>query len=545
MGFAGASKAAPGIRVRLLAGLLAISLIGLAPAPNDASQQDLRASSAIGPQVDARGQLLGESSLARAHGPTAFGSMSPAERAAAVDAYWGEGLPTAEKLRLFDKFWEYADAHYAAFQGIDVDWAAERRANRAEVAAGVSRGRFAAIMNHISLALRDSHSFAIDLPVNVDTVPDRGVPLLGQGGWIVDPSGACMTALDDGSVLVYSAMPNHPLGLEPGDRILGYDGRPWKSLLRQLLREELPLWPLWWGSSKSAFEHSFLMAAGMNWPLFTTMDIAKRGSGRVVHMPTSLMPGASFFGFCAEELDVPGVPKPSFFAGDFVSAGIVEGTHIGYVYAWAWDGDARDDFAAAVHQLTQVDKVDGLIIDLRFNTGGFVIAPLNGLAELFAHPQRTIAMDGRANDRNHFRLKQVVPPSTFVVDFAYDDEGTKTHVPSSYSGPVAVLVGPGALSAGDISAILATYLKRVRTFGKSTSMAVGLPTQPALGTELDLGPDWFARVAETNTFDVRSPRDYLTHDEFPVDDRVWLRPTDVAAGKDTVVEAAMRWLAHQ
>ena len=135
-------------------------------------------------------------------------------------------------------------------------------------------------MNHISLALRDSHSFAIDLPVNVDTVPDRGVPLLGQGGWIVDPSGACMTALDDGSALVCSAMPNHPLGLEPGDRILGYDGRPWRQLYKQLLKEELPLWPLWWGSSKSAFEHSFLMASGMNWPLFTTMDIAKR-SGAV------------------------------------------------------------------------------------------------------------------------------------------------------------------------------------------------------------------------------------------------------------------------
>ena len=75
-------------------------------------------------------------------------------------------------------------------------------------------------------------------------------------------------------------------------------------------------------------------------------------------------------------------------------------------------------------------------------------------------------------------------------------------------------------------------------------MAVGLPTQPALGTELDLGPDWFGRVAETNTFALSSPKDYLTHDEFPVDERVWLRPTDVAAGKDTVVDAALRWLAH-
>jgi hypothetical protein len=71
---------------------------------------------------------------------------------------------------------------------------------------------------------------------------------------------------------------------------------------------------------------------------------------------------------------------------------------------------------------------------------------------------------------------------------------------------------------------LTTYLPHVRSFGKSTAMAVGLPTQPTLGTELDLGPDWFARVAETNAFPVGSPGKYLTHDEFPVDQRVWLRP---------------------
>ena len=53
-----------------------------------------------------------------------------------IDAYWGEGAPTAEKLAIFDKFWSYADAHYAAFQGIHVDWRAERRRFRDEVAAG-------------------------------------------------------------------------------------------------------------------------------------------------------------------------------------------------------------------------------------------------------------------------------------------------------------------------------------------------------------------------------------------------------------------------
>ena len=73
----------------------------------------------------------------------------------------------------------------------------------------------------------------------------------------------------------------------------------------------------------------------------------------------------------------------------------------------------------------------------------------------------------------------------------------------------------------------------------------GVPTQPALGTNLDLGPDWFARVAETNTYTVGAPMDYLIHTEFPVDEPVWLRPDDVAAGSDTVVTAALAWLNQQ
>ena len=90
-----------------------------------------------------------------------------------------------------------------------------------------------------------------------------------------------------------------------------------------------------------------------------------------------------------------------------------------------------------------------------------------------------------------------------------------------------------------------TFLPNVRTFGKSTASAFNVPTQAAFNGELDLGPDWFARIAEANFYTVGSPNDYLTHSEFPVDERVWLKPGDVAVGKDTVVEAALRWINLQ
>jgi hypothetical protein len=495
-------------------------------------------------QADLRSQAISTYSPHMPSDPPRIGSMTPAQRRAAIDAYWGDGLSTAEKLKIFDTYWEYADRKFAAYQNLVVDWPALRQKYRVEVAAGVTRGRFAGIMNHLALQLRDSHTQANDILVNYETVPGPGVPSMGQGAWIVDTSGACLTAQDDGSALVYSAIPNHPLGLQRGDRILGYDGKPWRELYQELINEEVPMWPLWWGTSQSSFDHSFVMSAGMNWHLFDVMDIAKQSTGQVVHVPTSLMPGDIFWGFCSEQMNISGVSKPNFFAGNYVRAGIVTGTNIGYIYVWGWTGNAETEFANAVYQLTQVDKVAGLVVDYRFNVGGFIRAPLLGTAMLAERPAPTLGNDQRLKPYDHFLMTTLITPDFFKVDFLHSGN-RDIPVKLSYAGPVAVLVGPGAVSAGDFGSELLRSLPVARTFGKSTSMALGLPTQPALGTFINLGPDWDARVSESNSYAVGRPKDYLIHTEFPVDELVWLTPGDVAAGQDTVVLTAMKWLNAQ
>jgi hypothetical protein len=149
--------------------------------------------------------------------------------------------------------------------------------------------------------------------------------------------------------------------------------------------------------------------------------------------------------------------------------------------------------------------------------------------------------DERKRPENHLRMKRLFTPREFKMDFDADGHRVKT----SYGGPIAVLVGPGAVSAGDLSSFWATFLPRSRTFGKSSATAFTLPTQPLLGSSLDLNPEWETRVGEANAFEVGDPHVYLTHREFPVDELVWLEPDDVAAGKDTVVEAALRWIHEQ
>ncbi|MBN1894119.1 hypothetical protein JW906_06475 [bacterium] len=274
--------------------------------------------------------------ISPAHRRKPQGLLKVAEWRSLIDSTWGEGLPAEQKLEIFDRFWNVIDKKFACFQDLDVDWDELRALYRPEVAGGVSRGRFAAIMNHMALALKESHTYIDDRLVNWNTKPVPGIPLLSVGGWgDAGHFGAGLTPLPDSTLLVYKTVPFHPLGLKPGDIVLGYEGIPWKRLYPDLIKAQLPLYGRWWGCSESAYVHSWLMAAGLNWHLFNVIDIIKFESGDTLHLSTQPMENQNMRLFCSEQMQVPGVPMmemDEFLTGKVVHFGIVEGTRIGYIY---------------------------------------------------------------------------------------------------------------------------------------------------------------------------------------------------------------------
>ena len=451
---------------------------------------------------------------------------------------------------MFDEFWTAIDERFASFQGLDLDWAAVRDRYRPEIAAGVSRGRFAAIMSHLALALRESHTVASDLRV-LQTPRLPGVPILVlRGAPFNNTFGACATAHADGSALIYSVAPGHPLGLEPGDRIVGYDGRPWRELIGELLAAELPVAGSW-GSSPSSFEHTLVQSANVNWHLFDTIDILKHASGTLEHHSTALLNTTPPLRgpFCTEQLAVPGAAKPAL-PTHTVTWGVIEGTRIGYVYVSRWVEDAGERFEQAIFELTQDRKADGLIIDFRLVRGGNMFLSEPGLGMLFDRPVPTIGFAERADPTEHYMLRPIVgetsvvcpglpgfPPIHYVIDMC-----DRAHDPRSYERPIAVLTGPGAVSAGDQVALRMTYHPRVRLFGKTTNTAFNSPE----GCPLNLNePGWSIQYSCADAYRINAPHDYLTHDDLPVDQPVWLRPDDVAHGRDTVVGAAVHWITRQ
>jgi hypothetical protein len=467
-----------------------------------------------------------------------IGKYTVAEWRGRIDARWGQGEETPEKLRIFDLAWNELDREYGAYMNLEVDMRALRRRYRQEIADGVSKGRFAAIMNYLGFALKDAHTYLINMTVNVNTYVGVGTPLFVIGAWSDNSSfGASLTPLPDGRLLVHRALPNHVLGLEPGDLVLGYDGVPWHTLYRQLLALEMPIrLRFTWGSTDASRQHALLKSAGQNWHLFDTIDIQKYGSDEIISLPTDLLRQQAGVIWGNEQLPVPGVEMPDFINEDYITWGIIDGTQIGYIYvaSWHWEDqyEISEQWYEALDELMHHHETIGLIVDFRLNYGGYMGEAHDGYRLLFNERIEQFSFDLRGSPDDHFDM---VPHPTYNEHrFAIIGD------PSTYyDKPIAVLIGPGAVSNGDWESLRMGYHPMVRRFGKPTNGAFTLSDFP------DLGDDWYFSKATGSGYLVDG-HVYLAHTGVEPDRRVWLRRDDVAAGRDSVVEAAMWWIrAHR
>ena len=471
-----------------------------------------------------------------------------------IDSAWGPGLPTDVKLQVFDSYWTEVDQDWGGFPNLVVNWDSLKNVYRPLIAAGVSRGRFYGILSRMTRALAEWHVYVQDTGIDStlgiiyadSEYPNHpsfhyraGVPLINLGASIFRTTfGAGITALDDSLAMVYSVMPNHPLNLQPGDIILGYDGIPWKKLLNELFEAELPIIGGGAvGSTPAAINRIITMYAGMNWGLFDTIDVMKYPTNEVAHYPTSPLSSIAPPYFVAtEQLPVKGVAFPSLDANDLVSWGVVEGTNKGYVYARDWWGAPRGktgiQFAQAIDDLIHTHNVKGLILDFRTNLGGWEVYANDGFKQLFnvdPTPNYGTAIRVRGND--HFQFSVYGPHQSNFFD----------PNPSVFDHPIAVLTGTLCGSAGDYNAFRMRFHPMVRFFGRPTTGAY-TDYSASGGYYGTLVGSYFCRIDDGSVYSNYNNEGIMIHKAFPVDEDVWLTRDGVAKGQDDVVKRALDWM---
>jgi hypothetical protein len=472
------------------------------------------------------------------------GHYSAEDWAAAIDSVWGPGLPHSQQVSMWGYLWNIIDERFACFHGLDsAIWDSVWNRYYPEILDTVSRGRFCAILQHSRLQLHESHTDCRDSIVYY-TEPTPGVPLFLTGAWGGDSHfGAALTPMPDSSLLVYKTIPSHPLGLVQGDLVLGYDGRPWKEIYPELLAAELPFgMGNNWGSSERSYTHSFLIGAGKNWHLFDSIDVVKYHAGDTVRLATAPLSAVSEQLWMTEGFTPPGISIPDYLSGDVTSWGIIDGSSIGFLISYGWfprsdSASIVNDWLNAFDSMKNVHGVTGLIIEMRANWGTeFDYSDI--FKYIFEDTTEVFGQDERVPGGGHFDMRQATGYWDGFMTTIRGDAST------SWSKPIAVLVGPGAMSGGDVFQPLIACHPMAKLFGKPTAGAFN-------GVRWDYPyADWYNAVSLTSFYFIDSPGDYLTRKEFPSSyefpwadyEHVWLTRDGVAEGRDDVIEAAMDWI---
>lgn len=459
----------------------------------------------------------------------------------AMDEFWGEAPDLETRLALFDDMWSELDQEYAAFVTTpNLDWDDVHATYRPAVEQAVLFGELVNIFNEVFTLLQDSHTFVFCDEVCLTPLRERP-PMFIQQYWSPShPLGVCVTALEDDTMLVYRVEEDNPAGLQPGDRLLGYDGVPWRQLLDQLEDANIPSCRVH-GTADSVEDRHRMESVVNNPHLFAELDFIRYGTDSVVSVSTDDLIEYTSTLACTGQVAVNGVGFPWTDYLDWhyvdgteqdVSWGIVEGTNIGYIYVYSWISNTEGGlFADAVEALM---STDGLIIDQRFNVGGGMLYPFDGMSLLFNQDLVNITQCGTRSDPDDRNALEYYPWSTY--DFHADPE-------TFYDRPIAILTGPRAGSSGDYFPYYMVRHPRAQRFGRPTIGAFGAgsgflwnPNDPYLNA-------FYSRYMDANCVD--SDGNFLHRTEQVPETPVWLTADDVAAGIDTVVEAALEWIGEQ
>ncbi len=454
---------------------------------------------------------------------------NPAKWKQDLDLYWGEGLSTEKKLELFNKYWDSVRINYDCFVNLPTrNWDSVISSLRTEISQGVSRGKFAAIMTKLMKHLNDGHTIFIDVQVKYADIKP-GIPILNEDSKNTFP--ACVSPINDEQVVVYDAVPNNPFNLVRGDEILGYNNKLLSELYTELDSLELPEYMVF-GSTPSAYKHKRLNMIACSWHLFDTIDI-KKINGSIEHYSTRLLDGNYYYNQCYDMIPPEGIKLPTISEiqqrKNTVST-ILPGTNIGYVALFDCMDLSGDTLVKHIKNLVENQNCKGLIIDLRMNMGGSILTydkAYTYLADDHAFNWTSIAL--RENPNDYWEM--TVHPEWAQGYNIFDSD------PHFYEFPIAMLVGPNAISAGDIMPLLYKHLPNLKMFGEPTAGAFGSIS----GIELNFD-GYFGTYQDGTFYEPAYPDVFLSHLEHRVDFPMWFTKESLAAGKDNVREKACAWI---
>lgn len=393
---------------------------------------------------------------------------------------------TEVRQETFDVVWNTVNEAYfdAKFGG--VDWLAVREKYRARLDAAADKPALRALMQAMLGELQRSHFAIMPREAAVFTPAERvRIGTIGADiGWL------------DGAVVITRLAPGGAAaaaGVKPGDAVRAIDGREVEAML-QLVQRDAGFERARAGQHLTAWVKSKFAA-----PVGSRLSVTLESLGtepRVVAIES-----APHAGVWSEPVgNFPSFPL------EVETRREAEGlTYLRFtVFARAAMADVRSC-------LLTMPAGDALVLDLRGNPGGLTpMAP--GIAGWLSDRQLWL---GR------MQMRQGVMQFT-----AFPQEG-------AFTGPVAVLIDGGSASTSELMAAGLQATRRARIFGeRSAGQAL-----PSAFKQLPMGDLFQFAMADMVTPLGKS----LEGTGVTPDEIVERRRADLAAGRDTVLDAARTW----
>lgn len=442
--------------------------------------------------------LVPEAPPARAQQPVAEAPPKPAK---APKEPAGEALTAAEALATFDETWQRIhDTHFdPRFNG--VDWQAARAELRPRAEAARTRAELRGVLDDLLGRLGQSH-FGV--------IPSEALPEVGAGP--ADQSGGLGfdVRLREGRLLVTSLDPAGSAaaaGVKLGWSVLAIDAFDAGALLASMEAAAATL-----GPRKLAFNAWSVARGHVVGPTGTRATVRfQDGDGRSVELQLE-----------RKQRDVTvhefGPNLPPFYL-EFRAEERTRGAkRLGLIAFSNWFLPVMKPLDEAVERLR---TCDGIVLDLRGNTGGAAAMTMGVAGHFFRESTRLGSMLTRDSTIHILAIPRLTNAAGQRVE--------------PFAGPVAIVVDETTGSASEVLAGGMQSVGRARVFGEPSAGAV----LPAVTTRLPNGDTLLHALGDFET--ARGTR--LEGDGVLPDEPVPLTRAALLAGRDPALEAALDWLA--
>jgi len=409
--------------------------------------------------------------------------------------------PLAQRLDTWERVAGLVADNYAAFGAKpELDWAIVTDDVATALASVETELGYAVTMSRGVAEIGDGHTYLVHPACQRLVLPARGST----------NTGVCFVEGEAGAILANRVTNAATMDIGLGDRLLAVDGRPVERLLTDFAAQPRCLYV---GSTPEMTRADRVQTLGWR-AADESMMTVERPDGRIAEVPVELAGPPT-------RCDTRTPPPVQRLPGGLEWARL-DGD-VGYVW-FPFFGSFNEE-GRLVEQplqgelrrvLSENRDIEALVIDLRANGGGYPAIYFDLASWLFQEPTRLF--EGGFS-RGGLQPVEVSPDRDLQLDV-----------------PVAVLVDARSFSAADFTAQWLIQTGRARSFGQPSGGGFG---SSGIYTQADV------IVAVNDYLAVGLDGAFLEGNPPPVDVVVWPRASDLAAGRDTVLEAALDWLRDE